>query len=797
MATSFRTRVFGVRDEFMNLDFPSVAWIVEHSNRPLMADISREILEPMYQAFLIIHADTIWNPETKSAEERRFMREKTRVYLELAGKLSDFLIRHEQLAEDLLIPAPRVAWLLSDVESRIHRPPNGVAIPPLLFVLLENFRSAEVNRDDYCGSPLGEVVYVQSFLRPFAHVIRSAIPSTVCGPDDMPFGCIAELEKYVVAYLERAALLYAISFEVSRRTGQSMKLDPSVYWCLSQAITFDYFLGKPTYGYVPDARESFLSRISLAANLANKARGPSSALDVQLTPDFASLPQLINNRACENTLLEDGIEQTQNFGRALEKSAMYADMGYSPNPSSRYFVPAQQRPTKRLSRPELVVLWIHRTRHLVQDLHHTTCIAVEEETPEETVGLIRDAVGVLLKNMVALGKASLKYGSFGDANTAGYFVPPEGTTLFGMAERFVDLYGYHGDTSPFDRALMFENLNTLFRTMVLDEEYLRFGINFPNFDVSKADLERYGIYEFIKPAKSLVSPPKTQGPWCINLEIAYCDTIRNWGTRLGTNFLIHREKVADELMDEEEDSDKEKRRLSPISGTGGARLRPHVTAARPWYIGGGEALVSTNADPPTAHLSARSDKTLELVCWRPSEGWAAFLEFRLCPMVYFVHAAVTHDFTLVSVKGVYSLVELDHIKYWVGRVLLHCRLLLSSRCAVCSVYMDDVCIRYPPIIGLPGEATAMFEIMHRVCRSVGYPFNQELWVLNLDLLIPLVESARETRALLRTAFNYPAFDEHGQLLIPDFYSVEGRPQGVSRERDNRGIRFRPDNPSWP
>jgi hypothetical protein len=100
--------------------------------------------------------------------------------------------------------------------------------------------------------------------------------------------------------------------------------------------------------------------------------------------------------------------------------------------------------------------------------------------------------------------------------------------------------------------------------------------------------------------------------------------------------------------------------------------------------------------------------------------------------------------------------------------------------------MDDVCIRYLPIIGLLGEATAMFEIMHRVCRSVGYPFNQELWVLNLDLLIPLVESARETRALLRTPFDYPAFNEHGQLLIPDFYSVEGGPQNVYRERDNRG-----------
>lgn len=81
---------------------------------------------------------------------------------------------------------------------------QAIVIPPLLYVVLDNFRSAEVNRDDYCGSPQGEVAYARSFLRPFAHVIRSCIPSTVCGPDDMPFGRAAELEKYVLVYIERA-----------------------------------------------------------------------------------------------------------------------------------------------------------------------------------------------------------------------------------------------------------------------------------------------------------------------------------------------------------------------------------------------------------------------------------------------------------------------------------------------------------------------------------------------------------------------------------------------------------------
>ncbi|KAJ7812309.1 hypothetical protein B0H14DRAFT_3478936 [Mycena olivaceomarginata] len=266
--------------------------IIEHSNRPLMSDISRDILEPMYQAFLVIHADAIWNPEMKSAEERRFMREKTRIYLELAGKLSDLLILHRGLASAFRVPAPRVAWLLSvmradqlygfsgDEPARrtlwhkaqrrwrlcpkaktyqdgmmgIDAEPSGtavllsslsiemsrsgffvartvaqaIAIPPLLYTLLESFRSAEVNRDNYCGSPFGEVAYARNFLCPFAHVIRSSIPSTVCVPDDMPFGRASELEKYVVVYIKRAALLYAISFEVSRRSGQPMMLDPSL-----------------------------------------------------------------------------------------------------------------------------------------------------------------------------------------------------------------------------------------------------------------------------------------------------------------------------------------------------------------------------------------------------------------------------------------------------------------------------------------------------------------------------------------------------------------------------------------
>jgi hypothetical protein len=81
---------------------------------------------------------------------------------------------------------------------------QAIVIPPLLYVVLDNFQSAEANHDDYCGSPQGEVAYARNFLHPFAHVIRSSIPSMVCGPDDMPFRRAAELKKYVLVYIECA-----------------------------------------------------------------------------------------------------------------------------------------------------------------------------------------------------------------------------------------------------------------------------------------------------------------------------------------------------------------------------------------------------------------------------------------------------------------------------------------------------------------------------------------------------------------------------------------------------------------
>ncbi|KAJ7866925.1 hypothetical protein B0H14DRAFT_2573108 [Mycena olivaceomarginata] len=50
------------------------------------------------------------------------------------------------------------------------------------------------------------------------------------------------------------------------------------------------------------------------------------------------------------------------------------------------------------------------------------------------------------------------------------------------------------------------------------------------------------------------------------------------------------------------------------------------------------------------------------------------------------------------------------------------------------------------------------------------------WVLNLNLLIPRWRVLVRRAAVLQTELDYPAINKHGQLLIPDFYSIDARPQ---------------------
>ncbi|KAJ7840995.1 hypothetical protein B0H13DRAFT_1910480 [Mycena leptocephala] len=540
-----------------------------------MARVSREILEPLYQFFLHIREDFTWSPESKTKGEKRVMRQRIRDYLEMAGRLSDYVIRHltwlrptasdaacglaaSRYASGLCLqvrrgrqstpsgdiewqdhlsvaifrtPSParggshsrkddEVTWAQRPSIRKSENPLYGLPgvieegeveametpIPflsyvefPMSYFLFPPPRTvAEVvpihqlvvaRMDLYCGvrieafqlasTKFAHVEYVREHLRPLCKLIRGCIPSAVTVPDDLPDGRAEFLRPYVGTYLEKAAFLYSAVLEYAKSNVEAPFLDPSVIWSLTMAQTFHYMIGQPSYGYSQECCDAFLGRISSALSFADRTRTLALRTDVPLVAEIASLPHVpswtrerINHLCilelndawtCENALLQDEIEASQGIGRE-----------------------------------ELVILWIHCSRHLAQQLHRTTRTAPVAETPEATVGLIRDAVSVLLKNMVALGKASITYGEYTEGEEPAFFVPSEGTTLFGMAERFVDLYGFHEDSSLLDRTILFENLCTLQEAMIGNPGYLELGIDFPNFDLSSTELEWYGIFPFYK-----------------------------------------------------------------------------------------------------------------------------------------------------------------------------------------------------------------------------------------------------------------------------------------------------------
>lgn len=58
--------------------------------------------------------------------------------------------------------------------------------------------------------------------------------------------------------------------------------------------------------------------------------------------------------------------------------------------------------------------------------------------------------------------------------------------------------------------------------------------------------------------------------------------------------------------------------------------------------------------------------------WSPVESFPDFFQYRLRPLVYFLHSAVTHGFEKEVDLANYSAPELCEIRYWLTRVLLHC-----------------------------------------------------------------------------------------------------------------------------
>ncbi|KAJ6534915.1 hypothetical protein B0H19DRAFT_1080324 [Mycena capillaripes] len=94
---------FAVREEFLNCNIATIGELFTFANHPFLAKISREVLEPLYQFFLLIREDFTCTPENKSKTERQVARRRAR--------LSDLMIQHHDLVRYRCMPIPRVAWL--------------------------------------------------------------------------------------------------------------------------------------------------------------------------------------------------------------------------------------------------------------------------------------------------------------------------------------------------------------------------------------------------------------------------------------------------------------------------------------------------------------------------------------------------------------------------------------------------------------------------------------------------------------------------------------------------------------
>ncbi|KAJ7264724.1 hypothetical protein C8J57DRAFT_1512072 [Mycena rebaudengoi] len=156
-------------------------------------------------------------------------------------------------------------------------------------------------------------------------------------------------------------------------------------------------------------------------------------------------------------------------------------------------------------------------------------------------------------------------------------------------------------------------------------------------------------------------------------------------------------------------------------------------------------------------------------------------------MEYILHRAVMQDFTLVGRVGRYSILELDELRWWLMQILWHCMsgfyssslppsdLCLLQHLVVCNMhttalpYLDEEAPPFPPPIEIPGESTAMFEIILKICLSLGFP---EKIDPNTDLiqgaLAPLVAAARKTKFRFGTPNNYYPFSDIGDILIDNY-----------------------------
>ncbi|KAJ7448447.1 hypothetical protein B0H11DRAFT_1929113 [Mycena galericulata] len=399
------------------------------------------------------------------------------------------------------------------------------AIPQCLLDALQAQAGFRRDPAQYSHSADGLVHYVCD-IRGFGEALCRCIPRSVRSVEQFPVGRREHLTPYVVEFVSQVALIYDIMFAWAKGSNTPPFVDPRAIKILRMAEDFDRRFGRPSKGYVPN-REEFTSRVIFCLRTAVQTQRLDDADDVPLVPHIAALPVVpswsldrINELkvieqsdpyiAATTRMLED-LENSQGLIYQVQKEAGYRSQGYGPflHFPRMIIIGKLAKTSLRYTENDLEVLWIHRCRHLAQSILHVAALAELDTIPAVLLDCVRRSVRVVMDNAIFLARASVEYGPYKRVHIPKFFVPGECTVLLRLIEGFVDIFGFEGDGNDAARAVIFENMETLYGCMILNPRYSFCEIDFPVFRLSADLLERFGIWDGIK--ASQLSRPLLSG----------------------------------------------------------------------------------------------------------------------------------------------------------------------------------------------------------------------------------------------------------------------------------------------
>ncbi|KAJ7236990.1 hypothetical protein C8J57DRAFT_1247488 [Mycena rebaudengoi] len=684
-----------------------------------------------------------------------------------------------------------------------------VAIHPYHQAQMDLFRSFRHHPSEYTSSQCGVIEYTSQCVRPYGELILKAIPAGVHAPSMLPIGRFEELLPHIIEFLVQTSLIYTIALERGSLISQLPAIHPSCSYCFLLAQRFDMIAGFPVFNGNPGTCDAILSRPPIVPFYFDRGGGPP--WDRQRIAELLRA-EMRDPWVCETALLEDEMSLSDNLGDAFVK-ALKADLD-GPYDSHKLW---------KIAGTGLCVMSKWGCKGVApgnggsRALAHVNCRASTwwfygltvslllgevKPVPSRMVEVLHRAVAVLLKNMAELGRASVRYGNFRNTVGTGHFVPCQATVVFAMAEWFVDRVGYDGHGDELQRIFLFRELATLFDVMVTHPKYGESGYNFPGFPTPCGDLRKIGISPDIKilqqrgllvrrgerrcgfgerlarynptlsdfdvhrialPELVATRPntPEVEEGEITNPFVPHQvdDSSGDVAMVVSGNFQMIEKEIKDldkdDFLDDFVDDPDIPSWMEvvlynprPVQDVVLYARKPEEYRDIPLIFRFGTALSDLSLQP----------WELEDKNFVPPEKWPLFFELRLRPMVYILHRAVTHDFTL-----------LDELQWWLMQILWHCHLVIRNMYTTALPYSDEDAPPFPLPIEVPGESTTMFEIILKICLSLGFP---EKIDPNADLiqgaLAPLVAVARKTKFRFGTGNDYYPFSSVGDVLVDDY-----------------------------